>query len=179
LAIKGIIGLKAMSQIANLTKNKDEFGAVADDYLTKWKAYGINTQANPPHTTLSYGDNASHGILYNIYADKLLGLDFVDQSIFDMQSKFYPTVALEYAVPLDTRHTWAKSDWEMFAAAVAGTDTQAMFISKLANWIGTTSTNRAMTDLFDAATGGWPSGGPTFVARPVMGGMFALLALPK
>ena len=96
-----------------------------------------------------------------------------------MQSAFYPTIAREYAVPLDTRHSWAKSDWEMFAAAVAGTETRDMFVSKLAHWIGATSAFRAMTDLFDADTGGFPMAGPTFVARPVAGGMFALLALPK
>lgn len=61
LAIKGIIGLKAMSRIAQLTKNDDQFGDVADRYLKSWKELGINTQANPPHTTLSYGDNDSHG----------------------------------------------------------------------------------------------------------------------
>lgn len=167
-----------------------------------WKAYAINYDASPPHTTLSYGDKDSHGswfthplfthfpsltlsllfsqgILYNIYADRLLGLQFVDQSVFDMQSDFYLTVANEYAVPLDTRHTWAKSDWEMFAAAVAKNETKEMFIDKLAEWVGKTTTNRAMTDLFDSITGDYPSGGPTFVARPVMGGMFALLALPK
>jgi hypothetical protein len=108
-----------------------------------------------------------------------LGLNFIPQSVYDMQSAFYPTVAEEHAVPLDTRHNWAKSDWEMFAAAVASTETREMFISKLANWVGVTSTNRPMTDLFDSVTGGYPSDGPTFVARPVMGGMFALLALPR
>ncbi len=96
-----------------------------------------------------------------------------------MQSKFYPTIAKEYAIPLDTRHTWAKSDWEMFAAAVASTETRDMFVSKLAHWIGATKTPMAMTDLFDSVTGDFPSPGPTFKARPVVGGMFALLALPK
>jgi hypothetical protein len=95
-----------------------------------------------------------------------------------MQSAFYPTVALEYGVPLDTRHTWTKSDWEMFVAAISSPSTQTMFIQKLANWIGQTSTQLAMTDLFDAGTGGWPDGGPQFTARPVMGGSCALLALP-
>ncbi|KAK3937404.1 hypothetical protein QBC46DRAFT_416269 [Diplogelasinospora grovesii] len=179
LAIKGIIGLRAMSEIAQRTGNNDTFGSIAADYLQKWKGLAINTAANPPHTTLSYGDNSSHGLLYNIYADKLLGLHFIDQSIYDMQSAFYPTVALQYAVPLDTRHTWTKSDWEMFAAAVSSPSTRDMFIGKLAGWINNTSTNRAMTDLFDAATGGYPANGPTFVARPVMGGTFALLALPR
>ena len=120
------------------------------------------------------------GILYNIYADRLLNLNFIPQDVYDMQSAFYPTAqAGKYAVPLDTRHNWAKSDWEMFAAAVAGNETQKMFISKQARWINETPTNRPMTDLFDAESGDFPRDGPTFVARPVMGAMFALLALPK
>ncbi|KAL2264443.1 hypothetical protein VTK26DRAFT_8 [Humicola hyalothermophila] len=179
LAIKGIIGLQAMSRIAQMTNNTDEFGDIARSYLESWKSLAVNFNATPPHTTLSYGDDESHGLLYNIYADKLLGLNFIDQSIFDMQSDFYRTIANEYAVPLDTRHTWTKSDWEMFAAAVAGPETRDMFISKLAHWVGATSTDRAMTDLFDSVTGGYPVEGPTFVARPVTGAMFALLALPK
>ncbi|KAK4100063.1 DUF1793-domain-containing protein [Parathielavia hyrcaniae] len=177
LAIKGIIGIKAMSQVAQLTNNEDTFGEIADKYLEGWKELGINSQAYPPHTTLSYGDNDSHGLLYNIYADKLLNLDFIPQSIYDMQSSFYPTVANEFGVPLDTRHTWTKADWEMFAAAVASEPTRDMFVSKLARWVGATSSDRAMTDLYDSQTGGYPAGGPYFVARPVMGGMFALLAL--
>jgi hypothetical protein len=178
LALKGIIGLKAMAEIALLSGNVDIFSATAEDYLTKWQGFAINRAADPPHTTLSYGDADSHGLLYNLYADKLLGLNFVPQSIYDMQSAFYPTVALEYGVPLDTRHTWTKSDWEMFVAAISSPETQTMFIQKLANWIGTTTTHLAMTDLFDAGTSGWPDNGPQFKARPVMGGSFSLLALP-
>ncbi|KAH6613804.1 hypothetical protein B0J18DRAFT_65103 [Chaetomium sp. MPI-SDFR-AT-0129] len=179
LAIKGIIGLKAMSEIAKLTNNEDTFGATADKYLEGWRGYAINTQAKPPHTTLSYGQSDTHGILYNIYADKLLNLNFIPQDIYEMQSNFYPTIANEYGVPLDTRHSWTKSDWEMFAAAVASPETRDMFISKIAHWIGVTGTNRAMSDLYDSQTGGYPDGGPTFVARPVVGGLFALLALPN
>jgi len=50
-----------MSHIAELTGNDDKFGSIADDYLSKWQTYAINSGANPPHTTLSYGDNSSHG----------------------------------------------------------------------------------------------------------------------
>ncbi|EGS20117.1 glutaminase-like protein [Thermochaetoides thermophila DSM 1495] len=179
LAIKGIIGLKAMSQIAQLTNNKDVFGDVADRYLQEWKRFAINAKASPPHTTLSYGNSNSHGLLYNIYADKLLNLQFIDQAIYDMQSDFYLTVANEYAVPLDSRHNWTKSDWEMFAAAVAKPETRAMFISKLARWISDTTTDRAMTDLFDSVTGAYPANGPVFVARPVVGAVFSILALQE
>lgn len=50
-----------MSQIAQLTNNDDPYGEIAHRYLDGWKELGINSQANPPHTTLSYGDNDSHG----------------------------------------------------------------------------------------------------------------------
>lgn len=196
LAIKGIIGLRAMGEIAKLTGNDDQFSAVAENYLDEWKRLAINWDTEVPHTTLSYGDKSSHGtpspslspshqtltvpgILYNIYADRLLSLDFIPQDVYDMQSAFYPTVASTYAVPLDTRHSWAKSDWAMFAAAVASPETRDMFVGKLARWIGDTTAHRAMTDLFDADTGGFPGDGPTFVARPVAGGLFALLGLPR
>ncbi|KAK6217602.1 hypothetical protein LQW54_003324 [Pestalotiopsis sp. IQ-011] len=181
LALKGIIGLRAMSEIAKLTGNTDDettFGNTATSYISQWQGYAINTAADPPHTTLSYGDGDSHGLLYNLYANSLLGFgyDFVPQSVYDMQSNFYPTVALEYGVPLDTRHTWTKSDWEMFTAAIASVSTRDLFISKLANWINVTPTQLPLTDLYDAATGDWPPN--QFHARPVVGGHFALLALP-
>jgi hypothetical protein len=50
-----------MSQIAQLTNNDDTYGEVADRYLEGWKGFGINSQANPPHTTLSYGNADTHG----------------------------------------------------------------------------------------------------------------------
>lgn len=93
-----------------------------------------------------------------------------------MQSAFYPTVAETYGVPLDTRHGYTKGDWELFVAAVASSSTRDMFIKDLATWINDTPTNRPLTDLYDAASGDYP--GITFANRPVMGGAFALLALP-
>jgi hypothetical protein len=48
------------------------------------------------------------GLLYNLYADRLLGLNLVPQSIYEMQSAFYPTVAQTYGVPLDTRNIVTK-----------------------------------------------------------------------
>ncbi|KAI1635106.1 glutaminase GtaA [Biscogniauxia mediterranea] len=183
LAIKGIIGLRAMAEISQLTGNTDDattYGNKATDYITQWQGYGINSAADPPHTTLSYNEPDSHGLLYNLYGNSLLGFgtDFVPQSVYDMQSAFYPTVALEYGVPLDTRHNYTKTDWMLWCAAIASDDTRAVFIDRIAEWIGVTPTNRALTDLYDAVTGNYPDG-ITFTARPVVGGHFALLALPS
>ncbi|RYP52667.1 hypothetical protein DL768_002223 [Monosporascus sp. mg162] len=184
LALKGIIALRAMSEIAELTGRAEDaasFGETARSYIDQWQDLGINKAADPPHTTLSYGDASSHGLLYNLYANSLLGFgyDFVPKSVYDGQSAFYPTVALEHGIPLDTRHTWTKTDWMMWSAAIASEDTRDTFIRLLARWISATTTNMAFTDLYDAATGDYPYPGLRFTARPVVGGHFALLGLPK
>lgn len=53
-------------------------------------------------------DANSSGLLYNLYADRQLGLDLVPEWVYDMQSTFYPTAENKYGVPLDTRHTYTK-----------------------------------------------------------------------
>ncbi|KAI1811419.1 glutaminase GtaA [Poronia punctata] len=182
LAIKGIIGLRAMADISDLTGNKDDAKTYLDtatSYLEQWMGYGINNKADPPHTTLSYGDDDSHGLLYNLYANSLLGYedDFVPESVYKMQSDFYPTATLKYCVPLDTRHTYSKTDWQLWVAAIASEETRDDIISRIANWINVTPTHRPLTDLYDCASGDYPSG-LQFAARPVVGGHFSLLALP-
>ncbi|KAL1966154.1 hypothetical protein VTN77DRAFT_4706 [Rasamsonia byssochlamydoides] len=178
LALKGMIGIQAMSVIAGLTGNVEDsknFSSIAHSYITQWQTLGVAHDANPPHSTLSYGQNATWGLLYNLFADKELNLGLVPQSVYDMQSTFYRTVSNQYGVPLDTRHTYTKGDWLSFCAAIASKETQQMLFKDLATWINNTPTNRALTDLYDTISGDYPD--IFFVARPVMGGAFALLAL--
>ncbi|KEQ96470.1 hypothetical protein AUEXF2481DRAFT_73080 [Aureobasidium subglaciale EXF-2481] len=179
LALKGIIGIEAMAVIANLTgqtKDAENFTNIAHDFITKWQDLGIarGTNGSLSHTTLAYGELESHGLLYNLYADAWVGTNIVPRSVYKMQSSFYPTIAMQYGVPLDTRHSYTKLDWEMFVAAVASPSTKELFISKIANWIGKTSTNRPFTDLYETDSGDYP-GGLNFAARPVLGGVFAPL----
>lgn len=67
LALKGIIGIEAMSVISRLTGNEADsanYTAIAHDFIDKWQTLGIAHDADPPHTTLSYGENDTHGKLY-------------------------------------------------------------------------------------------------------------------
>ncbi|KAI0998793.1 Glutaminase A [Podosphaera aphanis] len=179
LALKGIIAIEAMSVIANLTGHDNDwrnFTNVAHDYILRWQSYAV-VPGKVPHTSLAYGDKNSYGLLYNLYADRLLGLGLVPQEIYDMQSAFYPTVVQPFGVPLDTRYLTTKSDWQMWAAAISSPSTRSMFIYRLASWINNTPTNRAFSDLYHTKTGNfWTA---RFMARPVVGGHFALLALKK
>ncbi|KAI4630367.1 hypothetical protein J4E80_001302 [Alternaria sp. BMP 0032] len=180
LALKGIIGLEAMSQMARIigeTADADNYTAIAHDYITRWIDLGINKADNSPHSILNYGNETTHGLLYNLYNDRLLGLNLVPQEIYDIQSAFYPTIKEQYGVPLDTRNRYyTKSDWEIFCAAVASKETRDMFIGDLAKWVNETPNSHPFTDLYQTNDGTQPSG-IDFKARPVMGGLFALLLL--
>lgn len=185
LALKGIIGVRAMAEIAGLSGivNANEISETylntSKEYVNTWAGLGVNNDSSPRHTTLAYNNPDSHGLLYNIYADKLLGLDFVPEWVYSMQSDFYGTIIDNYGVPLDTRHTWAKADWQTFAAAVASPETRSLIHDRLIRYVEGTPTGRPLSDLYDATTGEFPTGGPTFINRPVVGGFFALLALPE
>lgn len=180
LALKGIIGLEATSQIATRVGQDADaanYTAIAHDYITKWQALGINTADDPQHSILTYNDPSTHGLLYNLYNDRLVNTSLVPQSVYDRQSAFYPSVKDAYGVPLDTRNRyWTKSDWEIFCAAIASTETRDMFINDLAKWVNETPTSSPFTDLYMTGDGTHVPG-IEFKARPVMGGMFALLVL--
>jgi hypothetical protein len=65
-------------------------------------------------------------------------------------------------------------DWEAFGAAIASSDVQSKFFGAIATWIGATFNAAPLTDYYDVISGNWQD----FAARPVVGGAFALLALP-
>jgi len=72
-----------------------------------------------------------------------------------MQSAFYPYVANTYGVPLDTRHTYTKSDWEIFCAAVAKPSTRDLFTQKVASYINQTPSSLPFGDWYDTITGAY------------------------
>ncbi|KAJ8103716.1 glutaminase [Lipomyces tetrasporus] len=167
LALKGVIGIKAMSVIANVTANSADaanYSSIANSYISQWQNLGFSTVANPPHATLSYGSNNTWGLLYNLLGDKMLNLGLVPDSVYEIETAFYATVNARYG------------DWESWIASVSTNTTfRDMVYSDLANWINTTPTNMAETDLYDIVTGNYP--GITFINRPVMGGVFAQLVV--
>lgn len=59
-----MIGIEAMAVISKMTDHSADAAnhtQIAHDYIKKWQFLGINHHADPPHTTLSYGAEDSHG----------------------------------------------------------------------------------------------------------------------
>ncbi|WEW55210.1 hypothetical protein PRK78_000639 [Emydomyces testavorans] len=203
LALKGIVGINAMSKLSQFTENKEDtpyFKNISDTYVSKWEGFGLSRDKT--HAKVAYDWYGSWTTLYNMYADALLcfHLDgtkydpnphqeplsgsikhregFIPRHIYTLQSKWYHNVRQKYGLPLDSRHLYAKSDWEFFAMAVASESTRYEILESVALWLNQTATDRPMTDLYNTeGDGGFP--GPNFFARPVVGGHFAFLALER
>lgn len=210
LALKGIIGIKAMAglaDIADIETDVKQYDNISRVYIKKWEDYGISRDKT--HAKVAYNWFGSWTTTYNLYADTLLCFHlagnttddlafptsnqkpiggghhkdgkhsgFVPQHIYQMQSDWYYAVRQKYGLPLDSRHLYAKTDWEFFSMAVAAPRVRADILESVAKWVNETSTDRPLTDLHDTeGTGGFP--GPSFFARPVIGGHFAFLTLQR
>ncbi|CZR66221.1 related to glutaminase A [Phialocephala subalpina] len=205
LALKGIIGIRAMSEISELvgeTADAKYYKNVSEIYVKKWQEEFAMSR-DGTHAKLAYTWFGSWTTLYNLFADSLLcfhlpsssSLDatsgqklliesgtsrtaFVDSKIYKIQSDWYHNVRQRYGLPLDSRHLYSKSDWEFFAVAVSSKQVREEIVDSIALWVNETSTDLPLTDLYDTeGDGGFP--GISFKARPVVGGHFAFLALER
>ncbi|CAD6889053.1 unnamed protein product [Tilletia caries] len=182
LAIKGITGLAAMASIADLvgsSKDAAIYRNISQEYVSAWHFLAVDKEKT--HTKLLYQRDDSWGTLYNLFADRLLNLNLVPKSIYDIQDAWYPQVAEKYGIPLDSRHKWTKSDWAIFSAATSeSSKTRDDFISHVYRFVSNGLTDVPFTDLYETTTGDLPKypHDPTvsFFARPVVGGHFAQLA---
>lgn len=202
LALKGILGIKAFAHLALLTSHTLDASlhfTTATSYLAHWLDRGMSPDGS--RAKLSYAWNGSWTTLYSLYSDAALGFhpsvaspcsasfgegedegedegeeDFVPHGIYTAQSTWYASSLQTYGLPLDSRHLYAKSDWEMFAAAVAGEEVRREIIERVARWVNETGAGRPFVDLYETEEGGFP-GDVRFYARPVVGGHFAGVAL--
>ncbi|KAJ8587203.1 DUF1793-domain-containing protein [Rhizopogon salebrosus TDB-379] len=175
LAIKGVIGIQAMSVISGMlgdTVNEQNYSSIVQRYVPEILSYA--TSSDGLHLTLNYGNESSWGLSYNMYADKLLGTNVFPESVYEMQTAWYGTVANAYGVPLDTRHTYTKSDWELWTAAImTNTTTRDMFIDSVYKYAADGESNQPLGDWYETLDGTVEG----FRARPVVGGHLSFLAL--
>jgi len=73
LALKGIIGIKAMAALAEITDNAEDakaYNNISKVYIAKWEEYGISRDKT--HAKVAYNWYGSWTTTYNLYADSLL-----------------------------------------------------------------------------------------------------------
>ncbi|PBL00371.1 DUF1793-domain-containing protein, partial [Armillaria gallica] len=110
LVIKGIIGIKAMSEISQelgRSRDAETYSSTAKSYVDQWQISAGSTG----HLLSTYGptaDSSSWSLVYNLFADKLLGTELVDSSIYSNQDTFYSHQADAFSgfgIPYDSSDT--------------------------------------------------------------------------
>jgi hypothetical protein len=73
LALKGIVGIKAMSELANIMgkeKDVEYYANISSVYIKKWEEYGMSRDGG--RAKLAYDWHGSWTTLYSLYADAIL-----------------------------------------------------------------------------------------------------------
>lgn len=178
LALKGIIALAAMGQVAGFAGHADDATHYRDRArkdIAYWAARAKDPKA--PHLNLTYhdaGGQGTWGTLYNGFADTLLDTGLIPAEVRTMQAAWYRQQSNTFGLPLQVPHSYAKSDWALFVAAwLADQPVAQELIDRVYAYADGTPDRVPFCDLYNTVTGARVA----FQARPVQGGVFAPLAV--
>ncbi|KLO15829.1 hypothetical protein SCHPADRAFT_888243 [Schizopora paradoxa] len=179
LALKGILGIGAMARMSNFSgipTDEARYQGISQSYMQQWLSLSVSSDKT--HLLGNFGNETSSGVIYNLFADKLLQLGLVPQAINDMQSSFYGNqlTSRQFGLSLDSANpTLGRVDWTMLAASVvSNNDIQTQMISQVHAYAWNAAIRSGPLSTVYDPTAGTPRGGSN---SPALGAIFSLLAL--
>lgn len=183
LGVKAAVGLAAYGELTSQSNYTDLGRSFADQiYGTNTGGDGLGTEisdsTNASFFTLTYQD-PTYFMVFNTYPDQLFNLSVFPDESYTALSDFYPTVRQPAGVALEGAIKWAKTDWQIWVAAVSEADTQSMFVNDLYAYVSNGENTAPFADRY------WSDGdevglaAQSFRARPTLGGHFAIAALKQ
>jgi len=175
LSLKAIVGLGAFADLSRRAGRPAEaakYSTMAKDFVRKW----IDMARDGDHYKLTFDRPGTWSQKYNLVWDEILGLNLFPPDVARTEVAYYKTKLQPYGLPLDSRRTYTKLDWEVWTATLAENraDFEA-FIDPLFRWMNETPTRVPLTDWYDTVSGKQEG----FQARSVVGGIFIkMLAEP-
>ncbi|MFC0541802.1 glutaminase family protein [Kutzneria chonburiensis] len=177
LALKGIVAIGAMSQIAAAAGNTADaahYLGIARDYIAQWQTKATDTTGQ---LKLAYDRPGTWSLKYNGFADALLGLNLIPAAVTAEEGNWYLKHRNQFGTPLDLRHSYTKADWALWTAAWQHDHppVRDAFVDDVFDFVTSSGSRVPFTDLYDTISARQAG----FQARPVVGGIFSLLALQR
>jgi hypothetical protein len=173
LSAKAIMGIASYAKVAGML-GKDDVAkqnmAVAKDYAGKW----MDMADDGDHYRLVFGDagKGTWSQKYNIAWDTILDLNVFPKDVAQKEVAFYKTKMNTFGLPLDSRKTYTKLDWEIWTATLAEKKEDfQLIVDACAKWANETPARVPLSDWYETDTGR-KSG---FQARSVVGGVYIAL----
>ena len=99
------------------------------------------------------------------------------ERLFKQEEAAYDPLIDRYGIPLDDRHAYAKNDWSLMMASVLSEGFFTKMVSRIYDFIHTTTGRYPLTDFYDVRNFNRPTNGTFFQARPVIGAFWTKLLL--
>ena len=114
-------------------------------------------------------DGVGWSMKYNLVWDEILGLNLLPREYYAEEVGSYAARMNRYGLPLDSRKTYTKSDWELWVATMAQSKEEfCRFIAPVAAYLRETPSRVPFSDWYDTVTGKYEH----FIARAVQGGLY-------
>ena len=183
LSVKAIVGIRAYAYICE-TLGKDsaavQYKDIAYNYATKWKEMCVRGGKQTP--LVFDGGDDTFALKYNMAFDVMMGTNLFDEETREREVDYYISVSNEYGVPLDSRSTYTKSDWILWASTLTSDiEKRKKLIAPMAKFLRESKSRYPFTDWYytdfgtikgDIMKTGYHNG---FKNRTVQGGLFILL----
>jgi hypothetical protein len=176
LSIKAILGLGSYAQILDMEGKKElaaPYRAKAEEFAKRW----VEMANDGDHYRLAFDKPGTWSQKYNLVWDKILGLNLFPPEVAEKEIGFYEKHLNRFGLPLDSRKTYTKLDWEFWTATMASTPAEwDQLIAPIYDWVNKSPTRVPLTDWY------WTIDGTQvgFQARSVVGGVFIkMLADPE
>ena len=163
LSLKAIVALGAYAQLFDAPA----YAAIAKDMANRW-VKDAKRQCGKGWR-LTFDNDESWSLKYNIVWDRLLGLGLFDESVSREEIEVYLEKMNRYGVPLDSRSDYTKTDWLAWTTVMADNpDYTEKVYEAIAAMICEAPERLPVTDWYYTSTAKWRG----FQARSVVGGVF-------
>ncbi len=168
LSLKAILALGAFARLAEAVGKREsaaEYQGIARDFAKRWLAMADDGD----HTRLAFDVPGTWSQKYNLVWDRILELNLFPASLRRQEVAYYLAHMNRYGVPLDSRRSYTKLDWEIWIATLADTPEEFQrLVEPLLTWAKETESRVPLTDWYDTKSGKMEG----FQARSVVGGIY-------
>ena len=176
LAVKAIMGVAGYAMLCWQRGDVEAY----DTYLTKAKEMAtewVRLAKDGTHYKLAYDRSGTWSQKYNMVWDKAWKLNLFSDQVKNQEYNFYLGKLNTYGLPLDSRSSYTKSDWEMWTAALARTNSYFLRISDLVyKYVNETPSRVPLSDWYFTDGNGSMA---AFRARSVVGGHWMKVYVDK
>ena len=171
LSLKAIMGIMGYARLCARWGEAEKSAALAktaQDYAVSFLTRAKNDDGS---FRLAYDQPDTFSLKYNAVWDKVWGTGLFPDSFYQGEWARYRREAMPFAVPLDNRSAYTKSDWLLWAGCLGDDNDFAFAVDLLWKAFDTMPERVAMTDWYYADTAKMVG----FRHRTVQGGLFLKL----